>query len=88
MNKIPKMLTRQSANLSRPETMAEKQQSGNGCASTGINISLDNIIVTIHNFHTTSNNDTEKKDTTGVHVEVIVDNECVLQGKFICLLKM
>lgn len=44
MNKIPKMLTRQSANLSRPETMAEKQQSGNGCASTGeVYMSAENV---------------------------------------------
>ncbi|KAK1376508.1 hypothetical protein POM88_032701 [Heracleum sosnowskyi] len=35
VNKIPKMLTRQSANLKRSEKMAEEQQSGNGCASTG-----------------------------------------------------
>lgn len=85
VRKIAKMLTRQSANSK--ETMAEEQQSGNGCASKGIDKSLGNVIVTIHNFHTTLHNDTKKKDNTGVHVEEIFDNECVLQGKFICLLK-
>lgn len=59
------MLTRQSANSNKLETMAEEAQSGDGTVSSGINISLDNIIVTIHKFHTALNNDTKRRIILG-----------------------